>query len=180
MSNSEFTEIIGRPRIQEIISAIGGRNAIDLLELMITEKKGAIDEVYAEKLSLKITEIRTILNRLHYRGLVEYQKTRDEKSGWYTYTWGIKKVEIANLLKKKLQEELEKYQEKLQANESYMMFSCSNDCHKVPFEIAAEYEFRCPDCTEEMKSLDEAEEAEKIRDIIDEIGVEIANINRLS
>ena len=180
MNNREFVEIIGRPRIQEIISAIGGRNAIDLLELMLSQNKEEIDEVYAEKMGLKITEIRTILNRLHYRGLVGYQRTRDDKSGWYTYKWKIKHREIITLLQKRLQEEKEKHEDKLQTNESYMMFSCANDCHKVPFEIAAEYDFRCPECTDEMASIDEADEAEKIRNTIDEIGVEIANLTRLS
>ena len=76
---------------KDFLKQIAGDDSIKLVEIVNKKKKNVTDEEIGKKMKhLKITEIRTVLNRLHYRGIACYQKTRDTRSGWYSYTWEIK------------------------------------------------------------------------------------------
>lgn len=147
------SKIICIPLAQDFIRRVAGEDAATAIE--IYEKKGryVTDEELAKKMKLKVTEVRTILNRLHYRGIACYQKTKNSKTGWYSYTWGIKSRRIAELLLEEMAEKMEKLEAKQQIQSNYGLFACDSRCDTIPFEVAAEYNFRCPECGRTMKAL---------------------------
>lgn len=124
------------------------------------------DEELAKKMKVKVTEIRAVLNRLHYRGIACYKKTKNRKNGWYNYTWEIKKKRIVELILAEQQETIEKLEAKQDFEKNYSFFSCKNNCTMVPFEIATEYQFKCPECGSTMDYFDYTK---KLKDINSQI-----------
>ena len=148
---------------QSFLEKIGGPYAPEIVKIYEKKNKPITDEDIEKKIKLKITEIRTILNRLHYRGIAEYQKKRNEKTGWYIYSWDIKISRIAQLLIAELEEHSKKLENQLNFESGYTFFNCKKKCSPLVFEIAAEYHFRCPQCGQVMSQSDNTENLEEIK-----------------
>lgn len=146
--------IINIPMVQEFVRIMAGDDAVKVIRIYERKGKYVTDEELAKKMKLKVTEVRTILNRLHYRGVACYRKSKNRKTGWYSYTWGIKSQRIADLLLEETQEKMEKLETKQTIQSNYGLFSCNSECETVPFEVAAEYNFRCPECSSPMEVID--------------------------
>ncbi|MEM4662436.1 MAG: hypothetical protein QXM75_00190 [Candidatus Diapherotrites archaeon] len=142
-------------------------------------KRPLKDEKIAEKTGLKVTEVRTILNRLHYRGIVNYEKDRDEKSGWYNYTWYIDKKKLVELIINELCEVAEKLEKERALKENYTLFICKKGCCEVPFEIAAEYNFKCPECGLDMDCLNPRKMQTEINKRISAIRKQIDGLSKI-
>ena len=140
---------------QEFLSKTAGDWAIKLVKICEKKGKGITDEEIGKSLKkLKITEIRTILNQLHYRGIATYTKTRNQKTGWYTYTWEIKPQRVAEIILEEQAESITKLEKQLKFQGGHAFFSCSDKCSDLAFEIAAEYQFKCPECSKNMDLID--------------------------
>lgn len=166
--------------VQDFLRNVGGEAAVGVAT--ICEKKGrqVTDEELAKKMKVKVTEIRTVLNRLHYRGIACYKKTKNKRNGWYNYTWGIKKKRIVELILEAQRETIEKLEAKQAFSANYSFFSCKNSCSIVPFEIAAEYQFRCPECSETMNSFDYTEKLQSINSHIVELKKEVGELKKVA
>jgi len=138
---------------QEFLKNVAGDYAFDVIKTCEKKGKSITDEEIGKSVPVKITEIRAVLNRLHYRGIACYNKSRNPKTGWYSYTWNIKTRRIAELLLEQYSEEVQKLEKRKQFEKTYLMFSCGKKCASLPFEVAAEYEFKCPECGETMESM---------------------------
>ena len=122
-----------------------------------------------EEVELKVNKVRSYLNQLHYLGIIYYTKEKAKESNWYTYTWFVKKERIEELLKEKYVEELEELKNSLTFEQNYTFFKCTNGCEKLPFELAFEYDFKCPECSKTMKSISNDKEKNKINNKIKNI-----------
>jgi len=158
---------------QELLKNIGGEQAVDLVKICQNKKRPVTDEEISKKMKMKVTEIRTILNRLHYRGVAGYQKTRNQKTGWYSYTWEINTKRIAELLLEQQIEKIEKLEQKAELEKDYTFFTCKNNCDYLPFEIAAEYQFKCPVCNLPTDAVDYKKRIKKTQEEIKNIHKEI-------
>jgi len=143
-------EILDLNITKDFLAGIAGKHAPELAKIMVEKNKDLTDEEISKKLPLKITEIRTILNQLHYRGIACYNKAKTKRSGWYNYTWNIRTKRIAELLLEKKVEEQAKMEKKQEMEKNYEIFECANSCSQMVFEIAAEYQFKCPECGKPM------------------------------
>ena len=90
--------------------------------------------------------------------LIIYTKEKATDSNWYTYTWFLKPERITELMREKLEEEHTKINEKMAMEQSYVFFKCANGCDKLPFELAFEYDFKCPECGNAMRQRDSKRE----------------------
>ena len=139
--------------VQEYLKSIAGDYANELVKVCENRKEGVSDEYIGKKVPIKITEIRAVLNRLHYQGIAAYTKTKDSKSGWYYYNWLINKGRVVELIVDKQKCELEKLKQKQNLTRNYDFFACNSACEEIPFEVAAEYNFKCPKCGKSMDLL---------------------------
>lgn len=134
------------------------------------------DEKLAEALNQKITVVRSTLNKLSYRGIVKYEKEKDQKSGWYNFYWGIDFKKLAALIYKERGERSEKLKEKQKMLEEHDYFTCQNNCEEFPFEVAAEYNFVCSQCNNVLKHVDKTLHKIKIENEISEIEKDLSFI----
>jgi len=143
----------------------GGELAIQLTNKYYNSN-GFSDEDAAKKLKIKVTEVRTALNRLHYKGIVEYIRKKNKNTGWYSYTWKFNTQKILEYLIKDKEEEINKLRLEINNMQDYCFFSCKKGCSEFVFEIASQYNFICPDCGKEMSSLDSSVRIKKINNKI--------------
>lgn len=128
------------------------------------------DEEIAEELDLKATIVRTLLNDLHAKSLVEYERSKNKKTGWYTYIWKVRKDKVNGYIKNYLESRRDKLTSDLDSENRGVTLNCS--CGRVPLEIAFESNFICPKCDEKF-------EESKSKKLINQLRTEIARINSL-
>jgi transcription initiation factor TFIIE subunit alpha len=138
--------------VQDFLDSVGGKEIIDLIKICERKRKAFTDEDVSKRMNMKVTEIRALLNKLHFRGIARYSKTRNQKTGWYNYTWEIDKNKLANIIIEQQREKIDKLSEKKSIEEDYNLFDCKNCNERMPFEVAAEYNFICPLCGGTMDS----------------------------
>ncbi len=164
--------------VRKFVEKVGGEYAVDLVKICSKKKSEVTDEEIGKGLPLKITEIRAILNRLHYRGIAFYQKARNNKTGWYSYTWGVNNGRIVELILEEQKEEVKKLEKKLEYEQNYNFFACTDGCESFPFEIAAEYEFKCPKCGNIMNAQDNEKNVKRIKKEISSLKNQLCEIEK--
>lgn len=171
------------PLIKDYVIQKVGEEAYYVLSVLNDTKslkKGKTDEKIlksmkaskkvANRKNLKVNTIRAHLNRLHYSGIIHYTKQKAKTSNWYTYTWFLKKERIMELVKDKFKEELDGLEKQIGFEQNYAFFKCEKkNCKKLPFELAFEYDFKCPECGSKMNSIDSSAEKVKIKRRIEQI-----------
>ena len=128
------------------------------------------DEDVADELKVKATVVRTLLNDLHDNSLVEYQRTKNKKTGWYTYLWVRREDKVMDYVQKYLNTQLLELNSRLDDESKNVTFQCN--CMRVPYVVAIESNFVCPSCKEELIECDNSE-------IIDEIVSEVSRLDSL-
>ncbi|MBS3062692.1 MAG: hypothetical protein J4203_02375 [Candidatus Diapherotrites archaeon] len=157
---------------------VGGDYAPELVKICENRGKPITDEEIGKKLPLKITEIRTILNRLHFRGIAAYQKTRNTNTGWYSYTWEISAGRVAELILDEQAQEITKLEKRSEFEEGHAIFNCKRKCSDFPFEVAAEYQFRCPECGETMNPADAKKRTKNLKQHVGALKDEVALLKK--
>ncbi len=147
-------------QVKKMLKEIIGRNAYLILNAC---QVGRTDEEIARITKLEISTVRSLLNQLYSEGLVEYTREKDEEHNWFKYTWYTRKDMLSDVLKFHLVEDIKDLEQKLDFETSYMFFACPNKCVKVPFEIAVEYDFRCPDCGAPLKAYNNKREIVQLK-----------------
>jgi transcription initiation factor TFIIE subunit alpha len=177
MSQKSITDLTS---VQGFLETIGGKGVVELVKICERKRKAFTDEEVSKKMNLKVTEVRALLNKLHFRGIATYQKSRNQKTGWYNYTWEINKPRLANLIIDQQKEQLEKLSEKKAIEADYNLFDCNNCNERLPFEIAAEYNFLCPECGGNMDSANNPQKQKEINKQIIQIERELVVLSELS
>ncbi len=162
-------QLMDLPFVREFLIKKGGENAIPVLKLVIKMGNAVTDEQVAEKMGVKVTVVRAVFNRLHFWGIADYTKTRDEDTGWWTYTWFLVKDKIKEAVLEELKEREEELRQKRQELDEFMFFECPEGHVREPFEVAMEYDFKCPECGAELVPVDADAEKKKIDEQLDEI-----------
>ena len=165
--------------VKDFLKATAGDYAVELVKICSAKRKPATDEEIGKKLPLKVTEIRTILNRLHYRGIACYQKTKNVKTGWYSYTWEIKNPRIAEILLEDQAEQIEKLQKSMEFEGTHDFFSAGKGMPEYPFEIAAEYNFKDPETGKPLEAVDNKKRIKELNKKIELLQYEMAELRKI-
>ena len=155
--NKKLKSFLRDAKVREILINTGGENTIAVLKELLNTGE---DEKIAEKLNVKVSDVRAVLNKLHNEGLVFYERTRDENSGWYYYNWIVNIEKMEKWVDEKLNLNKKKYFELLAGSEKYFCPSCGIET-LYEFENAMDLSFKCPSCNTQLDFLDE-EKARKI------------------
>jgi len=140
---------------------IAGPLALEIIKLYDTDKVYSPEEI-AAKLKVKITMIRSTLNSLHYRGIACYKKVRNE-SNMFEFYWEIKFKKIIEIIIENETENLKRIEEEISYQQGRDYFYCPKKCVDVPFEVAAAYNFRCPNCNKPLEIKDSKKFAESLK-----------------
>jgi transcription initiation factor TFIIE subunit alpha len=100
------------------------------------------DEEIARKTSIKASDVRVVLNRLHSRGFFSYTRLRDKDSGWYSYIWKMSENRL-----KEFYDDVESgsgEQTEAGVESGYKCSGC--DGKIIGFEDAMDMNFRCSGC----------------------------------
>lgn len=140
------------PVFREILVRIAGENGYEIASALVG--KEATDEELAKRTGIRLNLVRKILYDLYENRMVGYRRVRDENSGWYIYYWRIepeRAMEFFNNNKRLL---LQKLQARLEQERNTMFFGCGNSCAKLSFDAAAENDFKCPQCGQQLEHFD--------------------------
>jgi len=153
--------------VRDVLSESLSESHVNVLERLNEPK---YDDDVANELKVKATVVRTILNDLHQSSLVEYQRTKNKKTGWYTYLWVRREDKIVEYVQQYLKTQLIDLNTRLDDETRNVTFQCG--CMRVPYGTAMESNFVCPSCSKPFVECDNSE-------VIDEIVSEVSRLNSL-
>ncbi len=147
----EISGIFSNALVRHQFIAIGGENSLDIVRNYPLDLS---DEEMSKKLKVKISDVRSTLNKMHGEGFVNYSRKKDNETGWYSYSWSLNR--------KKIEEWADKITSEKKNNagtgERYFCRKCGSDSI-VEFVSAMENNFKCPCCSKTLEFLD-SEKAE--------------------
>ncbi|QKR01019.1 transcription factor [Metallosphaera tengchongensis] len=159
--------------MKSIAKDLLGDDVLDVFSFLLDNRSELTDEDMANKLNIKVNEVRKKLYLLAEHGLVSYRRTRDKETGWYVYYWKANVDQINELLLSRKREILNKLRARLEYESTNEFYICPEDKSKYTFEEAFENEFKCPKCGVQLTYYDSAKMKEflesKIREIEEEI-----------
>jgi transcription initiation factor TFIIE subunit alpha len=165
--------------VKELIENVGGEEAVSLVKICEKKKKNVTDDEIAKSVNKKVTEIRAVLNKLHFMGIVNYDRQKNQKTGWYTYVWAIKKDRIAEIILGKQEKLLENLMKKKSMEVDYNMFDCKTCGKKFDFEAAININFLCTECGNKLSCQDSEKSQKEMDEKMAEIRSEIAKIKEI-
>jgi transcription initiation factor TFIIE subunit alpha len=133
------------------------------------------DEELAEAAGIKLNTVRKILYKLYDYRLAFYTRVKDKETGWYIYTWRLNLENAFRILEARKRIYLDELMKRLEFEQTHVFFCCENDNCKVPFDVASEQNFRCPQCAQQMNYVDNQSVLMGLRNEIDRIKREINN-----
>lgn len=137
---TQFLEQIAGPIAPDIIKIYGKDSALS-------------PEDISNKLKTKITSVRSTLNSLHYRGIACYKKVKNNQN-LYEFFWEIKFKKIIELVLETEVENFKKLEDLIYQQQDRDYFFCPKKCIEAPFEVAAAYDFKCPNCGRSLEMAD--------------------------
>lgn len=158
--------------IEWVVSEVAGPDVIPLITL-IKNKKNVSEFKIAEDLEIEINTTRNMLYRLYNFNLVSFTRKKDKVKGWYIYYWTFNQKRIKQLVLDLKKDRLEKLGERLMREKQNQFFTCDENCMRLDFEAATNFNFKCPECGDLMQIEDNREIIKKIEEEMKNIEKEI-------
>ncbi len=150
---AKISDILSRPLVRQLLVDVGGENAIAIIRNF---NRGMSDEDISKSLSMKISDVRAALNRLHSEGIVAYNREKDSETGWYSYSWYLD----TEKMEKWAWESINRFETRENnGGEYYVCPTCGNSTI-IEFETALDKGFRCDICNHALEYLDEKRKEE--------------------
>ena len=163
-------------KIEEILVKILGEDGLPLVHELIG-KENVSEFDLAKRIKKDIKVVRKLLYLLYNYNLVGFTRKKDKQKGWYIYYWTLLPESIKFNYYKMKKELLDRYQQQLDNEQDELFFVCPNDCVRLNFDQAMEFEFHCPECGE-LINQDEGEKVkEKLRKKIANLQEELDKLN---
>jgi len=144
-------DLLANAHLRQLLINAAGENALAVIREFSEEMS---DDELARKCRVKLSEVRTVLNKLHSFGLVGYTRIRDKDSGWYHYLWKVNEGREKELVEyERLMEEEGEKASIFEDKELYVCKSCGEK-DIYPFEVAIEYKFKCPSCKRNLEHFE--------------------------
>jgi transcription factor E len=147
--------LLANDTFADFISKNVGKKAINIIRMLHTQQT---DEKIAADLSLKINEVRRILNVLDSYGVARYDTSKDSK-GWLTFNWYLNFAKLSELnveVMTRKPDGVYKLQE--DCNDFFYCSKCYNNEKVIlPFDAAFESKFKCDTCGSKLTMLSRKE-----------------------
>ncbi len=147
----EIGQFLANDAVRKELINCAGENAIDILKLLGKETE---DEKIANVLKLKVSDVRSVLNRLNEIGIAFYDRTKNEDTGWYYYNWSVDMNKFRGWVNSTLrnQDARIKYAYLIE-DEHYYCPQCGIGT-SFAFHDAADLVFKCPSCTNTLELIE--------------------------
>jgi len=140
---------------EEVVNELVGEHALPLIDFLRGKTK--ISEfIIAEELGLEINETRNILYKLLEHNIVSFIRKKDKIKGWYICYWDFNEHMVPQLKQRIIKGKIEKMRERLTEEQSNTFFLCRNACSRMNFDVAMEFNYKCPECGTIMQEQDNA------------------------
>lgn len=164
--------------VYNLLFNLVGEQGLKLVELLL--KRGTTDEfTLADKLDIQVNVVRSMLYKLYSQKIVSFTKERDEKKGWWIYSWSIHPKRIIELVKRGLQAEIEELTEKSDKRQAIQLYKCPVCEIAFPFSEAVENNFQCPSCAGMLEFQDQREMVSKFQKNIKELKKSLKELESL-
>ncbi len=127
------------------------------------------DEKIAEVTGVLLNIVRRTLFILYENRLAVYRRVRDTDSGWLTYLWKLDLGNLNNQLELESKKTLKNLKAKLEFEDGKLFYTCKKQCSRFLFETAAELEFICPVCGEDLEYQDNEDLIKALKQRISEL-----------
>ena len=145
--------------LKELVIQVAGKNTETVIDILKDEKP--VNEFkIADKLKLTINQTRNILYKLYNQNIVSFARKKDEKKGWYIYSWSLNVPKALERLKIIKEKELDNLNHLLKSRENKRFYRCPNECMGFNEESAMIHHFTCPECGSVLE-LESGEEISK-------------------
>ena len=131
--------------IDYVIKELAGDSGVEIVNYL-RNKKNVSEFKIADALKKDIKKVRTSLYHLVNCNTVSSIRKKDRQKGWYIYYWTLNVEQIKFLLKYLKEKKLEKLKERIERERSFLFFVCENRCIRLNFNVAMDFEFKCPEC----------------------------------
>tara|TARA_Y100000310_G_scaffold89923_1_gene87039 strand:- start:7772 stop:8470 length:699 start_codon:yes stop_codon:yes gene_type:complete len=162
-------------KIEEILGGIIGEDGLPLVHELIG-KENVSEFDLAKRIKKDIKIVRKMLYLLYNYNLVGFTRKKDKQKGWYIYYWTLLPESIKFNYYKMKKELLDRYKQQLEDEQGELFFVCPNDCVRLNFDQAMEFEFHCPECGELINQDEGEKQKEKIRKNIANLEEELAKL----
>ncbi len=169
---------INLEKVDNLVGKLTGKETVQLVRLIIEGTENVSEFILAEKLEMRINQVRNMLYRLQKYNLVTSMRKKDKQKGWYIYYWTFNEIQAKVLMKSVKKEEIELLKKRLEKEEDGEYYTCPKKCLRLNFVNAMDNDFKCPLCEKVLKQVDnkkiikelkkEIEVLESIQDSIQE------------
>jgi transcription initiation factor TFIIE subunit alpha len=132
-------------KIDEVVRTLCGDDVLPVVKKLIG-KENVSEFKLSELVKEDIRRVRNMLYRLHGQNLVRFTRKKDKKKGWYIYYWTFKPEQVRFLYNQLKCRRRDYLRERLSREEGEQFFVCQNNCVRMDFEQAVNFEYHCPEC----------------------------------
>ena len=165
--------MVNKAKILELVEILTGTSGRRIVEFLLDIGTEVSDEEIAQKLNMRVNDVRRALYELARYGIVSYKRISRRESFWYTYRWFIDKDTLARVLLQRKKNVLRKLEERLSYEESNVFYACPFDGSRYSFDEAFENYFKCPKCGSDLIEVNNQEVVNILRKLIDKLRKEI-------
>ena len=162
--------------LKDLVIRVAGKTTDTVIDILKDEKP--VNEFkIADKLKLTINQARNILYKLYNQNIVSFARKKDEKKGWYIYSWFLNVPKALERLKALKEKELNNLEHQLHSRENKRFYVCPNECVEFNEESAMLHQFTCPECGTIMQLALTEQLAKDLKDKIEKSKKEIEDIS---
>ena len=167
-ASTDWKPTLEDPLIRQYILDHTGEYGLKLAEMIHKRQPITGVEIIDSIPEDKPSNIRKVLYKLEEARIAEYEKDTD-KSGWETFTWRLSLNEVKYVINNQRKERLRSLKAQLDFEMSTQFYHCSNAHMRMPFDEAADQNFKCPHCGEAMDFVDNKDEIDRLKKEIREL-----------
>ncbi len=161
--------------LRNLVGEVGEKIVLLLLE----SKEALSDEEIAEKLGLRINDVRKALYDLVKLGFVTYRRVTRRESYWHTYKWFTDEMMIAQAVLRRKKEALKRLERRLEYERENVFYMCPLDGSRYSFDEAFENYFKCPRCGSDLMEVDNRKVVEELEKLVERLRREIENDEKI-
>lgn len=140
------------PVVRGYLTRLVGEDGLVMIERM---PEGEVtDEQIAEATEVLLNVVRRTLFIMSENKLAICRRERDSNSGWLTYLWHLDMTDIEPQLAKEKKRLTKNLEIRLEFEKDNVFYVCPDGCVRMFFTDAAESEFLCPLCGEDLTYQD--------------------------